>query len=172
MLKWKVILPVVILGALVFAVLNTMYHLGNAQGYSPEQPIPFSHLIHATQNKIPCQYCHSQVDKSRHASIPSMNVCMNCHSAVATDKPNIQKLRQMFKDGQSFAWVKVHDLPDFVYFNHARHIAKGVKCENCHGDIAHMTRVRQWASLTMGWCVNCHRAQKEPAPTQCNTCHR
>lgn len=172
MLKWKFILPVSIATVIVFAVINTLYNLGNSKGYAPEQPIPFSHLRHVTQNKIPCQYCHSQVDKSRHASIPSMNVCMNCHSVVATDKPDIQKLRKLFEEGKSFEWVKVYDLPDFVYFNHARHIAKNVECKVCHGNVDQMARVVQATPMTMGWCVDCHRKQKEPAPVQCTTCHR
>lgn len=168
----KYILPAFVVIGLGFATVNTLYNMGNSQGYAPEQPIPFSHLRHVTQNKIPCQYCHSQVDKSRHAGIPSMNVCMNCHSAVATDKPNIQKLRKLYDEGKSFEWVKVHDLPDFVYFNHARHIAKGVECQTCHGDVGQMARVKQVAPMTMGWCIDCHRSQKPAAPTQCVTCHR
>lgn len=168
----KYILPLTVVAVIGFTVVHTLYNIGNAQGYAPEQPIPFSHAIHAGQNNIPCQYCHSQVDKSRHATIPSMNVCMNCHSVVATDKPNIQTLTKLYKEGHSFEWVKVHDLPDYVYFNHARHIAKGVECQTCHGDVSQMSRVKQWAPLTMGWCVNCHRDQTPEAPTQCVTCHR
>lgn len=172
MWKWKFILPALVVVTLLYATVNTLYHLGNSQGYAPEQPIPFSHLRHVTQNKIPCQYCHSQVDKSRHAGIPGMNVCMNCHSVVATDKPNIQKLRKLVEEGKSFEWIKVHDLPDFVYFNHARHIAKGVDCATCHGDVGQMARVEQAMSLTMGWCIDCHRKQEPAAPTDCVTCHR
>lgn len=169
---WKLILPATVVVLLLIAAVNVLYHMGNAQGYAPEQPIPFNHRRHVTENKIPCQYCHSQADKSRQAGIPSMNVCMNCHSVVAIDKPNIQKLRNLYENGKSFEWVKVHDLPDFVYFNHARHIAKDVKCEECHGDVGKMERVYQALPMTMGWCINCHRTQKEPAPTQCITCHR
>lgn len=172
MLKFKYILPATIIAVPGFAVVYTLYYLGNSQGYAPEQPIPFSHLRHVTQNKIPCQYCHSEVDKSRHAGIPSMNVCMNCHSVVATDKPNIQKMRKLVEEGKSFEWVKVHDLPDFVYFNHARHIAKGVECQTCHGDVGQMARVKQVAPMTMGWCIDCHRSQKPAASTQCVACHR
>lgn len=172
MSKWKSILAALIVATLGFAAFNTLYNLGNSQGYAPEQPIPFSHQRHVAQNKIPCQYCHSQVDRSRHAGIPSMNVCMNCHSVVATDKPNIQKLRKLFEEGKSFEWVKVHDMPDFVYFNHARHIAKKVECKTCHGNVDQMARVEQVMPMTMGWCVDCHRKQKEPAPIQCTTCHR
>lgn len=170
--KWKTILTALIVATLGFAAFYTLYNLGNSQGYAPEQPIPFSHQRHVAQNKIPCQYCHSQVDRSRHAGIPSMNVCMNCHSVVATDKPNIQKLRKLFEEGKSFEWVKVHDMPDFVYFNHARHIAKKVECKTCHGNVDQMARVEQVMPMTMGWCVDCHRTQKEPAPIQCTTCHR
>lgn len=159
------------------------------EGYAPEQPIPFSHKLHAGDNKIACAYCHSGVEKSRHATIPSMNVCMNCHTVVKPDSPYIQKLKQTYAEGKTLEWVRVHELPDFVYFPHKRHVAKGVSCETCHGDVKKMDRIVQFAPLTMGWCMECHRGQTTPknvlagiyphmkdpqgpvAPVNCTTCH-
>lgn len=172
MQKLKLILPVVVVLILGVAVLKSLYNIGENEGYAPEQPIPFSHLIHVTDNKIPCQYCHTGTDKSPVAGIPSMNVCMNCHSVVATDKPDIQKLRKLVDEGKSFEWVKVHDMPDYVYFNHSPHIAKNIACETCHGDVGKMKRVEQVMPMTMGWCIDCHRQQTPAAPTECITCHR
>lgn len=145
---------------------------GRGVGYAPAQPIPFSHKLHSGDKKIQCQYCHSGVDKSAHSNIPSAAVCMNCHRYVKTDSPHIQKLAEAYNQGKPIQWVNVYVLPDYVYFNHERHIAKGVSCETCHGNVQDMERVRQASSLTMGWCVNCHRQQDPPAPIECSTCHR
>jgi len=159
---------VVVLSAVGF-VLNFWWNLGNGVGYSPAQPIPFSHKIHAGDNRIPCLYCHVNADKGQHASVPSMNVCMNCHSVVKVDSPYIQKLRDMYEKGQPMEWIKVHDQPDFVYFNHRPHIAKGIACESCHGDVKDMSRITQVKPLNMGFCLDCHR--QKGAPTSCYTCH-
>ncbi len=160
------------------------------QGYAPEQPIPFSHKLHAGDNKIQCLYCHSNADKSRHATVPSLNVCLNCHTVVKTDSPYIQKIQKAFAEGKPIEWVRVHELPDHAYFPHKRHVAAGVACEVCHGDVAKMERVEQKAPLTMGWCMECHRGQTTPpevlsrmhpnmknpkgpvAPVNCSTCHK
>jgi hypothetical protein len=161
-----------------------LFGLGYHVGYAPEQPIPFSHKLHAGTYKIPCMYCHVTAEKSRHASVPSMNVCMNCHQLVKLDSPYIQKMHELYNKGEAFQWVKVHDLPDHVYFNHSRHVLRGVQCETCHGDVASMDRVFQHEKLSMGWCLDCHRGQTTPdylyaegqargqvAPVNCNTCH-
>jgi hypothetical protein len=184
----------VIAGALGGGTVIAMFPTASNQGYSPEQPIPFSHKLHAGVNKIPCLYCHSGAEKSRHATIPSLNVCMNCHSVVKTDSPWIQKIHQAYKEGRPIEWVRVHELPDYVYFPHKRHVAKGVACETCHGDVKTMDRIVQHGALTMGWCMECHRGQTTPqnviakiyphlsreelasgthpvAPTNCSTCH-
>lgn len=179
-----------LVAATVFVVLiATYYPTASNQGYAPEQPIPFSHKLHAGDNKIPCLYCHSGAEKSRHASVPSMNVCMNCHSVVKLDSPHIQKLRNAFEQGKPIEWVRVHELPDYVYFPHKRHVAKGIACETCHGNVKEMDRIEQKAALTMGWCMECHRGQTTPkhvlakvypgvknpqgpvAPVNCSTCH-
>lgn len=169
--KEKLILKV--LGAVLFigfvATVFFIRSLGNNQGYAPDQPLPFSHKRHAGDNNIPCLYCHSSVDKSRSATVPSMNVCMNCHSVVKTDSPLIQQVQQTYKEDKAFEWIKVHDLPDFVFFNHKRHIARGVDCATCHGDVKNAVKIEQAESLNMGFCVTCHR--KNDAPTDCSTCH-
>lgn len=167
--RWKTILPIGFVGLIGLLGVSFWYNLGNNAGYAPDQPIPFSHEKHAGLYKIDCQYCHSGADKARHAMIPSMNVCMNCHSVVKPDSPYIQKMKELIAKGDSFEWVKVHDMPDFVFFNHKRHIAKGVACETCHGDVKTMKKVTQMKKLNMGFCVECHR--KEKAPTSCDTCH-
>ncbi len=143
--------------------VGSLFPSASNQGYAPEQPIPFSHKLHAGENKIACAYCHVGVEKSRHATIPAMNVCMNCHSVVKTDSPHIQKLRQHYAEGKPVEWVRIHELPDFVYFPHKRHVAKGVSCETCHGDIKSMDRVEQMEPLTMGWCLDCHRGKTTPS---------
>jgi len=155
-------------------------------GYSPDQPIPFSHQLHVGENKMQCLYCHNQTERSVHANIPALSTCMNCHLLVKTDSPHIQKLREAYDKGDSIPWVKVHMLPDHVKFNHAAHLSKGVNCEQCHGPIQTMAKVYQYQDLSMGWCVNCHRnretedalntnpSNKTPlnkAPVNCSTCH-
>ncbi len=131
--------------------------LGVHQGYTPEQPIAFPHKIHAGDNKIACLYCHSAARTSRHAGIPAASVCMNCHSMLEKQTIEIEKLREAIQLGRSIAWVTVHKLPDFVYFNHSQHVLSGVPCQNCHGAVEEMDRVSQVSPLTMGWCLSCHR---------------
>src|SRR3954464_7944797 len=108
------------LGVAVSIIIWIIWNFPSAsnQGYAPEQPIPFSHKLHAGDNKIPCLYCHSAAEKSRHATIPSLNVCMNCHSVVKVDSPYIQQIRKAYSDGKPIEWVRVHELPDYVYFPH------------------------------------------------------
>ena len=140
-------------------------------GYSPDQPIAFSHELHVGQNKMQCLYCHNQVERSPHSPIPPLSTCMNCHILVKTDSPEIQKLRDAYDKGESMPWVKVHMLPDHVKFNHSAHLAKGVNCETCHGKVQEMKKIYQFQDLSMGWCVNCHREPQYNAPTNCSTCH-
>ena len=160
------------------------------QGYQPTQPIPFSHKKHAGQLKIDCKYCHINADRSQHASVPAMNVCMNCHRNVKTDSPHIQRLTRHYNEGRPIQWMRVHELPDFVRFTHKPHVLAGLDCSSCHGDVKNMEVVHQEASLTMGWCMQCHRGQTTPkkvlashkkfvdergrtnvAPIRCSTCH-
>lgn len=160
--------------------------LGRNKNYQPEQPIYYSHKVHAGINQINCLYCHGGAQDSKHASIPSVNVCMNCHMAINEYKgpkfyteegkevngtEQIQKLYKYagFTPGKPWdpskakpiEWVKIHNLPDHVYFNHSQHIKAGkVQCQTCHGEITNMDEVKQFADLSMGWCINCHRETK------------
>lgn len=127
------------------------------QGYAPKQPIPFSHAQHAGQYQIPCLYCHPTAEYAAFSAVPGLDTCMNCHSMVGTDLPNIQKLREAYENDDPIEWVKVHVLPDFVHFNHQAHVSAGVACETCHGPVQEMEVVYQWAPLSMGWCMDCHR---------------
>mgnify|MGYP001548973333 CR=1 FL=1 len=158
--------------------------LGRQQGYQPDQPIYFVHKVHAGVNQISCLYCHGGAQDSKHATIPAVNVCMNCHMAVKeyTGEPilrddgttvnandEIKKLysyagwnpdtKKYDKPGKPIEWVQIHNLPDFVYFNHSQHVKVGqIACQTCHGEIQNMVQVKQFAELSMGWCVNCHRS--------------
>ncbi|MGN6266609.1 MAG: c-type cytochrome [Ginsengibacter sp.] len=157
--------------------------LGRQQGYQPDQPIYFVHQVHAGVNQISCLYCHGGAQDSKHATIPAVNVCMNCHMSVKeyTGAPilrddgttvdangEIQKLykyagwnpdtKKYDKPGKPIEWVQIHNLPDFVYFNHSQHVKVGqIACQTCHGEIQNMVQVKQFTDLSMGWCVNCHR---------------
>lgn len=156
---------------LLASVGHTIWNFGNNTGYAPEQPLPFSHQLHAGQYQIPCAYCHVGTEKSRVASVPAMNVCMNCHQVVKPDSPHIQKLKDMYQKNENIPWVKVHDLPDYVRFTHERHINAGVDCANCHGDVKNMKKIEQVKSLQMGFCLDCHRKPEVNAPIQCQSCH-
>lgn len=147
-------------------------------GYQPEQPIPFSHVIHAGQLKMDCRYCHTSVDKAAHATIPSTQICINCHSPVApsgvttfaavwAESPKLKPLHDSWRTGDSVPWIKIHRLPDYVYFNHAAHVTRGVSCVTCHGHIDKMEQVAQDKPLSMTWCVDCHRnPERELRPVE------
>lgn len=140
------------------ATLDGAYGVGIQQGYAPKQPISFSHKLHAGEYKIDCNYCHTGVNRGKSAHIPSANICMNCHGVIKKESPEIQKIYTSIENNQPIEWVRVHNLPDLAYFNHAQHVnVGGVECENCHGDVAKMEVIQQRSSLTMGWCIDCHR---------------
>ena len=164
--------------------------IGVHQGYAPDQPIAFPHDVHAGDNKIPCLYCHYAARTSRHAGIPPASVCMNCHNLLEKQTVEIEKLKEAVQERRPIHWVKIHNLPDFVYFNHSQHVLSGVACQRCHGRVERMQRVQQVAPLTMGWCIECHREhahvsvtdwkrvlqnvthQSTPAPElDCTSCH-
>jgi cytochrome c7-like protein len=159
------LLIVVTLGMGGWAFLDTFSNVG----YAPLQPVPFSHKLHAGTRKIPCLYCHANAERSRHATIPSTNVCMNCHLVVRTDRPAIQTVAKLYEEGKTIPWVRVHRVPDYVYFSHRWHVARGVACQTCHGQVQNMDVIRQAENLKMGWCISCHRQNK--ASQECNTCH-
>lgn len=147
--------------------------LGNRKG--PQQPIEFSHEIHAGRLGMDCLYCHTGAAKSAIANIPAVGTCMGCHKIVATDKPEIQKLAGYWERGEAVPWVEVHRLPDHVKFNHKRHVKAGFECQSCHGPVEKMARVYQYSSLKMGWCITCHRQNLDhpefPATMDCVACH-
>jgi len=126
-------------------------------GYQPEQPVPYSHALHVGQLGIDCRYCHSTVESAAHAAIPPTQTCMNCHATVRTNSPKLIPVLSSNATGLPIPWVRVHDLPDYVYFNHSAHLAAGVGCVECHGRIDTMEKVRQAEPLSMGWCLDCHR---------------
>ncbi len=139
---------------------------------SPVQPINFSHKIHVTDNNIQCMHCHAYVDKTPSAGVPSVKKCMGCHKAIATDKPEIIKLTEYWDKQEPIPWIKVHDVPDFVYFTHKRHIKAGIECQTCHGPIETMARVTRVSSLKMPWCVDCHTEKQVENGRDCVTCHK
>lgn len=207
-------------GTIVVALEARVRPFGDHSGFAPEQPIAYSHRLHAGELQIGCLYCHYGAQTSRHAGIPSASICMNCHRAVtagfdavleeraAAQKEQREPRRIVSKplaklydvlaldenlvpiagrEPRPVPWIRVHQLPDFVYFDHRVHVARGVACESCHGPVQAMERVRQENSLTMGWCISCHRAsspQVDAAPgstdgprlsehvsTDCVSCH-
>jgi len=140
------------------ATIDAAYGVGIHQGYAPEQPIKFSHKLHAGQNQINCNYCHTGVYEGKGANVPSANICMNCHNAIKRESPEIQKIYRALENNEPIQWVRVHNLPDLAYFNHSQHTnVGGLECKNCHGEIEKMEVVEQRSSLTMGWCIDCHR---------------
>ena len=182
--------PFLVFVTVVFLLLSSAYvgysylmQVGIDQGYMPIQPIHYSHKIHAGDNQIECQYCHSSARVSKHSGIPSLNVCMNCHMNIAeyngeedlekgyTKEFYTNEIKKLYKavgwdentqsytgETQPVKWVRIHNLPDFVYFNHAQHVSvAGVDCQKCHGPVEEMEIMYQHSSLTMGWCINCHR---------------
>lgn len=200
--KWVSLLA---LGAPVYLVTLVWSCTQNAAtlrtGYQPDQPVPYSHALHAGELGMDCRYCHSTVERGAKAAIPPAQTCMNCHATVWKESEKLLPVRQAYFENAPLKWVRVHDLPDYVYFNHSAHVTRGVGCESCHGRIDQMVQVYQHAPLTMEWCLGCHRNPEpnlrdpekvtamgyEPAPgegarireqnkinppTDCSTCHR
>ena len=137
-------------------LLGRSSYVTRAQEYI-EQPVQFSHLHHVLDDGIDCRYCHTSVETSSFAGIPPTKTCMNCHSQIWQSAPILEPVRASFREDKPMTWVLVHDLPDFVYFNHSIHVKKGMGCETCHGRIDQMPLTRQQNSLQMEWCTNCHR---------------
>mgnify|MGYP001167387361 CR=1 FL=1 len=154
------ILIIMILGGAVYVPVLFGFGAGPSVtdvGYMPEQPVPYSHTLHAGQLGIDCRYCHTSVDKAAHASIPPTQTCMNCHTNIQPDSPLLQPVRESWATNKPVDWVKVHDLPDYAYFNHAAHVNKGIGCVSCHGRVDQMDVVYQAKPLSMGWCIERHR---------------
>ena len=135
------------------------------QGQRPDQPVPFSHKHHVEGLGLQCQYCHTSVEKSSYAGIPPTKTCINCHAQIWTNAELLEPVRHSWATGESIAWIRVHDLPDYVYFNHEIHVNKGIGCASCHGRVDEMPLMYQQNSLQMEWCLNCHRNPSgQPAP--------
>jgi menaquinone reductase, multiheme cytochrome c subunit len=162
-------LAIAALGAPVYLVVLFAYGASPqtlAVGYQPDQPVPFSHAMHAGELGMDCRYCHHSVEEAAFAAVPAANVCMNCHERVLTESEKLAPVRAAAKEGKPLEWVRVHDLPDYVYFNHAGHVNKGVSCAECHGRVDKMEVVTQMEPLSMGWCLECHRdPAKRLSPT-------
>jgi hypothetical protein len=160
--------------AIIFAVMGLVGYtvvIKKFYNNAPIQPINFSHKIHAGDNEMPCLYCHVYAERSRHSGAPAVERCMGCHKIIKTDSPEIQKLTKYWDDKEPVPWLKVHNLPDFVYFPHKRHVRAKVDCKECHGDVAAMPVVERVASLKMGWCLKCHKAKEVKNGRDCWTCH-
>lgn len=126
-------------------------------GYRPEQPVPYSHKLHAGELGIDCRYCHASVEVSAVANLPPTSVCLNCHRTIKRDSPLLAPIRESAATGRPMRWVRVHELPDFAYFAHHVHVAAGIGCAECHGRVDEMEVVKQDRSLSMSWCLDCHR---------------
>ena len=160
--KASLIGTILVLGgllALIMAIGRSSY-VTRAQEYI-EQPIQFSHLHHAGDDGIDCRYCHTSVETAAFAGIPPTKTCMNCHSQIWSNAPILEPVRASFREDQPLRWIRVHDLPDFVYFNHSIHVKKGMGCETCHGRVDEMPLMLQQNSLQMEWCLSCHRAPEQ-----------
>jgi len=160
--------------ALAVVSARALGRVGIHQGYQPPQPIAFSHRLHAGDTRIPCLYCHYAATRSAHAGIPAQSVCMNCHRLMGAQTVEIEKLRESVLQQRPIRWVKVHNLPDFVHFDHSRHVRASVACASCHGAVERMDRVSQQMPLTMGWCLGCHDARgvgERGERTDCVRCH-
>ncbi len=126
-------------------------------GYQPEQPVPYSHALHAGELGINCRYCHTTVEVASRAALPPTQICMNCHAKIRSTSQKLTPVRESYATGMPIRWVRVHDLPQYVYFDHSAHVDRGVGCVECHGRVDKMEVVRQVAELSMAWCLDCHR---------------
>ncbi len=174
----------------VVSIVTTMVVVGRATeparyalGYAPEQPIPFSHRVHAGANRIPCQYCHTNANRSRAATIPAAQTCMNCHRfIVMADSDYINKdVVARLQTDEPLKWKRVYHLPDYVFFDHRSHVQSGVQCQTCHGPVQTMDVVSRVMDMRMGRCLDCHRdptaylppnSSIKKGPTDCTACHR
>ncbi|MGZ3416478.1 MAG: cytochrome c3 family protein [Polyangiales bacterium] len=154
-----IVLALVTGGAITAGAALTYYGTDKhfAVGYQPTQPVDYSHKLHAGDMGIDCRYCHVNVEKGMAATVPATQTCMNCHWKVKTDSLKLLPVRESFASNQPIPWIRVHKLPDYVYFPHSTHVAAGVGCSSCHGRIDQMPKVTQVQPLSMGWCLECHR---------------
>lgn len=155
--KWVLLLavgaPIYLTGLFVYGVTPEAIRIG----YQPEQPVPYSHALHVGELGLDCRYCHNTVEESPHSAVPPAATCMNCHTGIKADSAKLLPVREAFAKDEPLEWVRVHDLPDYVFFNHSAHVTRGVGCESCHGRVDQMEVVYQAEALTMDWCLDCHR---------------
>lgn len=166
--KWSNKLPMIVLiilltkiAAVIFIFVYWFTPKHFEVGYKPKQPIAFSHKLHSGELGMDCRYCHSNVDKAAHSNIPSTETCMNCHNQIKTKSKEIARIKKSYLTNTPIKWVKVHMLPDYAYFNHSRHVNSGISCVSCHGRVDQMEEVYQAKRLSMGWCLECHRAPEK-----------
>ena len=155
--KW---ISLLVLGAPVYLVALVAYGVtpeAIREGYQPDQPVPYSHALHAGELGMDCRYCHSTVENAAEAAVPPARTCMNCHSVVKKESEALLPIREAYANGTAVKWRRVHDVPDYVYFNHQAHVNATVGCETCHGRVDQMVKVFQAEPLTMQWCLECHR---------------
>ncbi|HKA87467.1 MAG TPA: cytochrome c3 family protein [Haliangiales bacterium] len=154
-----------VLGPAATAAVGGLWYYGTNKhievGFEPVQPVEYSHKLHAGELGMDCRYCHYTAERSYFAAVPPTETCMNCHWKVRTDSLLLLPVRESYATDKPIPWVRIHNLPDFAYFNHSAHLAAGVACQSCHGRIDAMVRVHQDQPLSMGWCLECHR---DPAP--------
>ena len=154
----------VLAGGVVYLVVVVAYAQSPETldvGYEPDQPVEYSHRVHVGELLMDCRYCHTTVETSAHAAIPPTQTCMNCHTMVQKESEALKLVRNSFSTGKPIPWIRVHDLPDYVYFDHSAHVARGVGCVSCHGRVDRMDKVSQVEPLSMGWCLDCHREPEE-----------
>jgi hypothetical protein len=153
----------VLAAAAAIGLASWLFHPRQTEvGYQPVQPVPYSHKLHAGDLGIDCRYCHTSVETAAMAAIPPTETCMNCHARVKNQSAALAPVRESYATGRPIAWVRVHRLPDFVYFNHSVHVSAGVSCVSCHGRVDQMIEVKAVEPLNMAWCLDCHR---NPAPS-------
>jgi hypothetical protein len=150
-----------VVGAVVGPMLYVRTTYNTSQFVPWEQPVEFDHRHHVRDDGIECLYCHSAAERSPNAGVPTTAVCMGCHTQIWSDSPLLAVVRRSYFSGRPIDWKRVHDLPDFVYFDHSVHVARGIDCTTCHGDVGSMPRVMQTQPLTMGWCLDCHRDSEQ-----------
>ena len=166
--RWTVTLPLrlavfgtVLAGLVILGVTYYVTPKYSRVGYEPVQPIPFDHSLHVNQLGIDCRYCHQSVEVSANSSVPSVQTCMTCHTHIKKESPKLEPLRAAWNNGQgdgpALRWVRIHEVPDYAFFNHAAHVNAGVSCVSCHGNVNHMAAVSQTQPQSMGWCLDCHR---------------
>jgi hypothetical protein len=157
-------------GGVLLLFIGAVFLANSGRAKGEKQPIAFSHKIHAGDNKIACEYCHSYARRAGVAGIPTVQRCMGCHKITAADKPEVQKLQKYWNQKQPIQWVKVTSMPDYVYFEHAPHIRSNIRCQTCHGPVETMEQTEEIDALIMSRCLACHRTEK--ASIDCVTCHR